>query len=76
MLADHFFHEIFPLGSVIVSVAKTDGSSNATVIELKGVSMPRLMQVWDVTAERFPVGDYHVRGLLGERTTPQVTNAL
>ncbi|KAF9360294.1 hypothetical protein BGX34_007863 [Mortierella sp. NVP85] len=49
----------YPISSVIISVGKTDGSSNTTVVDLKGVSMPRLMQVWDVAAERFPVGDYH-----------------
>ncbi|KAI7827627.1 hypothetical protein BC939DRAFT_491248, partial [Gamsiella multidivaricata] len=65
-----------PIGSVSVSVAKTDGSANTTVIDIKGVGIQRFLQFWDVNTELFPIGEYYLNMVITPNTTASVSPTL
>ncbi|KAF8927961.1 hypothetical protein BGZ58_009985 [Dissophora ornata] len=45
----------------VATLAKTDGSSNTTIIEQKTSTAGRVIQIWNVTADNYPVGDYNLQ---------------
>ncbi|KAF9346463.1 hypothetical protein BGX26_002018 [Mortierella sp. AD094] len=56
------------MGSINVSVAKKDGSSNNTVVSATG-SFISTTQVWNVTAAQYPLGDYLVNIIVTPNNT-------
>ncbi|KAF9981483.1 hypothetical protein BGZ65_003887 [Modicella reniformis] len=54
--------QLQPMSNIVITVAKSDGSSNSTIFDLKGgAPMLRLIQSWNVSATLFPVGEYHLQ---------------
>ncbi|KAG9321132.1 hypothetical protein KVV02_005258, partial [Mortierella alpina] len=49
-----------PMSSINISVAKKDGSSNTTIVDIRSGAILRLSQIWNVTATQYPVGEYVV----------------
>ncbi|KAG0315668.1 hypothetical protein BGZ99_007331, partial [Dissophora globulifera] len=55
--------------SINISVAKKDGSSNTTIINIPSGATLRLTQIWNVTADKYPVGDYLFNMIVTPNTT-------
>ncbi|KAF9326215.1 hypothetical protein BGZ91_002064 [Linnemannia elongata] len=61
-----------PISSVVVTVAKADGSGNTTVLEYKPLAAPRIMTVAPLAAFKFSEGDY----IMNLAITPNLTALL
>ncbi|CAO3566464.1 unnamed protein product [Mortierella alpina] len=58
-----------PMSSVNISVAKKDGSSNTTIVDIRSGAVLRLSQIWNVTAAQYPVGEYIMNMVITPNTT-------
>ncbi|KAG0247699.1 hypothetical protein BG011_001054, partial [Mortierella polycephala] len=47
------------IGTAHISLAKTDGSSNTTIADIKQASVLRLFHTWTVDSTKYPTGDYY-----------------
>ncbi|KAF9103079.1 hypothetical protein BGX27_010744 [Mortierella sp. AM989] len=58
-----------PISSVNISVAKKDGSSNTTIVSIPYGSVPMIAQTWNVSSDKYPIGDYLVNIIITPNTT-------
>ncbi|KAF9985720.1 hypothetical protein BGZ75_002648 [Mortierella antarctica] len=58
-----------PMSSINISVAKKDGSSNTTIVDIRSGAILRLSQIWNVTATQYPVGEYVMNMVITPNTT-------
>ncbi|KAF9277072.1 hypothetical protein BGZ68_009542 [Mortierella alpina] len=58
-----------PMSSINISVAKKDGSSNTTIVDIRSGAILRLSQIWNVTAAQYPVGEYIMNMVITPNTT-------
>ncbi|KAF9900271.1 hypothetical protein BX616_002644 [Lobosporangium transversale] len=58
-----------PISSAYISISKAESSSNTTIADIKGLSIRRLVQSWNVTAADYPIGDYYLQLIVTPNTT-------
>ncbi|KAF9576166.1 hypothetical protein EC968_010289 [Mortierella alpina] len=63
-----------PMSSINISVAKKDGSSNTTIVDIRSGAILRLSQIWNVTASQYPVGEYVMNMVITPNTTVNPMN--
>ncbi|KAG0283924.1 hypothetical protein BGZ96_011705 [Linnemannia gamsii] len=47
-----------PMNSILITVAKKDGSGNTTIADIKEANLVSSNRLWNVTATNFPAGPY------------------
>ncbi|KAG0262126.1 hypothetical protein BG011_000323 [Mortierella polycephala] len=58
-----------PISSINISVAKEDGSSNTTIVDIPSGEILRLTQTWNVTSALYPTGRYLFNMVITPNTT-------
>ncbi|KAF8938528.1 hypothetical protein EDD21DRAFT_368764 [Dissophora ornata] len=58
-----------PISSIDISVAKSDGTSNTTIVNIPSGASVSASQIWNVTAAQYPVGDYLLNMIITPNTT-------
>ncbi|KAF9187067.1 hypothetical protein BGZ50_002151 [Haplosporangium sp. Z 11] len=58
-----------PISSINISVAKEDGSSNTTIVDIPSGSILKLTQTWNVTSALYPTGHYLFNMIITPNTT-------
>ncbi|KAF9425351.1 hypothetical protein BGZ94_007603 [Podila epigama] len=58
-----------PIASILISVAKKDGSGNTTIVDKKGLATLRISETWQVKADLYPVGEYLLHLVITPNTT-------
>ncbi|KAF9954922.1 hypothetical protein BGZ70_010414 [Mortierella alpina] len=52
------------VGSISASIAHVDGSANTTILDLKQVTLYRVIQLRNTSLSSFPPGDYHIQMII------------
>ncbi|KAG0223067.1 hypothetical protein B0O80DRAFT_464957 [Mortierella sp. GBAus27b] len=63
------------IGTIKISVAKKDGTSNNTIVDITSGSFLRTSQTWNVTADQYPVGEYLMNMIITPNTTASLNTA-
>ncbi|KAG0197353.1 hypothetical protein BGX28_009157 [Mortierella sp. GBA30] len=58
-----------PISSIKIMVAKKDGSSNTTIVDVPSGAILSISQTWNVTSTQYPVGEYIMNMII----TPNMT---
>ncbi|KAF9920817.1 hypothetical protein FBU30_009254 [Linnemannia zychae] len=59
-----------PMGSIVISVAKMDGSGNTTIADIKGVATTDYQKLWNVTATDYAPGSYNINLVVTPNNNP------
>ncbi|KAF9150477.1 hypothetical protein BG015_007723 [Linnemannia schmuckeri] len=59
-----------PMSSILITVAKKDGSGNTTIADIKQANLVTPRQLWNVSSDSYPVGPY----VLSMIVTPGTSN--
>ncbi|KAF9982414.1 hypothetical protein BGZ75_006204 [Mortierella antarctica] len=58
------------VGSISASIAQIDGSANTTILDLKQVTLYRVLQLRNTSLSDLPLGDYHIQMIITPNLSP------